>query len=245
MKDNFSKQSDLYARYRPGYPQELFDFILKQVEGRSVAWDCATGNGQTASYLSAHFTKVFATDISETQLAKAWQADNIFYSAQPAEKTDFEDNSFDLVTVSQALHWFNFELFYKELKRVTRPGGWFAAWMYGGMTISPAIDALKRHHHDVTLEAYWDPERKFVNENYVTLPFPLAEIPCPVFSMSYEWSLEELKGYFNTWSAIQKFITVNHYNPVDELMEQIKTHWTNERMTVSFPLHLRMGRILK
>ena len=109
MKDNFSRQSDLYAKYRPTYPQELYDFILSKVENRNAVWDCGTGNGQTARELAKYFEKVFATDISEKQIDKADQATNIFYSVQPAEQTNFADNSFDLVTVSQALHWFNFE----------------------------------------------------------------------------------------------------------------------------------------
>lgn len=245
MKDNFSGQAHLYAKYRPGYPEELFRFILKHVRERNIAWDCATGNGQTAGELAAWFKKVMATDISEKQLSNAIRLPNIFYSMLPAEQTDFEENSFDLVTVSQALHWFNFELFYKELSRVTRPGGWFAAWMYGGIKVIPEIDALKRQHHDVTLGAYWDEERKFVNEDYKTIPFPLKEIDCPAFRMSYNWSLEELEGYFNTWSALRKFIAANGYNPVEELMIKIKPHWIQERMPVSFPLHLRMGQVVK
>lgn len=245
MKDNFSGQADGYAKYRPAYPAELFRFILDQVREKDSAWDCATGNGQTARGLAPCFKKVMATDISEKQLLNATRLPNIFYSVQPAEKTDFADDSFDLVTVSQALHWFDMELFYKELGRVTRPGGWFAAWMYGGMVITPEIDALNRRHHDTTLGAYWDPERKYVNEHYATIPFPLKEINCPVFSMSYEWEPDELKGYFNTWSALQKFIAVNGFNPVDELMNNIKQYWTKGKMTVRFPLYLRMGQVVK
>lgn len=245
MKDNFSGQADLYAKYRPAYPRELFEFILQHIPERKMAWDCATGNGQTARVLASSFEKVMATDISGKQLLNATRLPNIFYTVQPAEQTDFADNSFDLVAVSQALHWFDFELFYRELRRVTQPGGWLAAWMYGGVSISPPIDELKRHYHDVTLGDYWDQERKFVDENYTTIPFPLKEIVCPEFSMSYQWSLEELKGYFNTWSALQKFIAVNGYSPVEALMNEIKPHWKQERMTVRFPLHLRMGQVVK
>ena len=104
MKDIFSSQSDGYAKYRPGYPKELFDFILKHPEKRIAAWDCATGNGQTAKELAKHFEQVYATDISSMQLANAEQLPNIFYSLQPAEQTKFENSSFDLITVSQALH---------------------------------------------------------------------------------------------------------------------------------------------
>lgn len=245
MKDNFSAQAGEYAKYRPAYPADLFAFILQHIEEKNTAWDCATGNGQTANELARWFKKVMATDISEKQLANATRLPNVFYSVQPAEQTDFEENSFDLVTVSQALHWFNFDLFYKELHRVTRPGGWFAAWMYGLLTISPVIDELKRYFHDVTLGEYWDPERKFVNENYSTIPFPVQEIQCPAFSMSYEWSLAELKGYLSTWSAVQKFITANGYSPVDEVMNSIKKHWNGKKMKVAFPIYLRMGQVVK
>ena len=130
MKDNFSLQSSLYVKYRPSYPLELFDFIISQVKERDTAWDCGTGNGQTAKGLSSHFNKVFATDISQKQLDNAYQAGNIFYSVQPAEKTIFFNKSIDLITVSQALHWFKLDLFYQEVYRLGRPGSWIAVWVY-------------------------------------------------------------------------------------------------------------------
>ncbi|WP_211263129.1 methyltransferase domain-containing protein [Thioalkalivibrio nitratireducens] len=48
---------------------------------------------------------------------------------------------FDLITVGQALHWFDFPAFYAEAARVLRPGGVLAAWGYGLMQVSPAVDA--------------------------------------------------------------------------------------------------------
>jgi len=245
MKDIFSAQSELYARYRPTYPPDLFEFILKQVSERNMAWDCATGNGQTAKDLAPFFTKVMATDISQHQLSNAINIPNVFYSVQAAEHTDFEDNSFDLVTVSQALHWFDFDHFYKELVRVTRSGGWLATWMYGGMTVSPQIDSIKQDFHKNILGPYWDPERILVDTNYATIPFPLKEIPCPLFSLNAEWDLDDIRGYFNTWSAVQKFMQDKGYNPTDEIMEKIARHWPNEKMTIRFPLYLRMGQVLK
>ena len=245
MKDLFSAQAALYARYRPVYPPALFDHILQEVPRRESAWDCATGNGQTATILAAYFDQVMATDISADQMALSPVLPNVQYSVQPAEQTHFPDNSFDLVTVSQALHWFDFDRFYPELIRVTRPDGIFAAWMYGGIRISPEIDALKKKLHDELLGAYWDPARRYVNNEYDGIPFPLSEIPCPDFSMTYQWSPEELKGYFNTWSALQSFIQQQGYNPVDALMDEILVHWTGPRMPVRFPIRLRMGRIRK
>ena len=245
MKDNFSRQSDVYAKYRPGYPVELFDFIVEQVKNRESAWDCATGNGQSAKQLSRYFKKVFATDISQNQIDNAVQAENIVYSIQPAEETAFPENSFDLVTVSQALHWLQFEKFYKEVKRVGRPGSWIAVWMYGLLKISPAIDRLIEEHHFGTLALYWDYERKYVDEHYTTISFPFEEIDCPRFSIQLEWTMAELEGYLLTWSALQKFISANRFNPVEELMNKIEPLWSNKTMRIIFPLYMRMGKIHK
>jgi ubiquinone/menaquinone biosynthesis C-methylase UbiE len=245
MKDNFSKQADTYAKYRPSYPRELFDFILGHISKKENAWDCATGNGQSAKVLAKYFENVFATDISQKQIDNAEQTSNIHYSVQPAEKTIFDDNTFDLITVSQALHWFQFDKFYTEVKRTARHNSWLAVWMYSLLRITKEIDAIIETYHFKTLEKYWDNERKYVDTNYATIPFPFAEIKTLVFSIEYNWSLNELEGYFNTWSALQKFIAANNYNPVPGLVEQIRPYWKSERMSIVFPLHLRMGQVEK
>lgn len=246
MKDNFSKQATDYAKYRPHYPQELFDFIMGHVLQTDSAWDCGTGNGQTARVLSKYFRKVCATDISRNQIDNAWTAENIIYSVQPAEQTDFPENLFDLVTVSQALHWFRFDEFYKEVKRVAKTGAWLAAWTYSNPVISPPIDELINvKHYKNRLGAYWDYERKFVDEHYQTLPFPFKEVPSPSFEIRLEWDLPELQGYLQTWSALQKFVATHHFDPVPELIGQIKPYWTHDKMRVVFPLHLRLGQIEK
>ncbi|MFI5133513.1 MAG: class I SAM-dependent methyltransferase [Chitinophagales bacterium] len=246
MKDNFSRQSDLYAKYRPDYPQELYDFILSKIEKRNEAWDCGTGNGQTAKELAKYFEKIFATDISERQIQYAHQRKNIFYSVQPAEQTNFNANSFDLITVSQALHWFDVNKFYEEVKRVAKPGAWIAVWTYSLASVSPGINELMNiKHYKETLGGYWDYERRYVDEKYKTLAFPFGEIQCPVFEIKLDWTLEELQGYLNSWSALQKFIAANHFNPVDKLVEQIKPFWSPEKMKIVFPVYMRMGKIEK
>lgn len=245
MKDNFSKQAAVYAKYRPAYPEQLYDFIFEHVANKQAAWDCATGNGQAAKELATAFVKVYATDISQKQIENAAQQPNIFYSVQPAEQTNFPDNSFDLITVAQALHWFKFDDFYTELKRVAKPQGVFAAWMYSLLRISGEIDALIEQHHYNTLDSYWDDERKYVDEEYRSIPFPFKKIKTPSFVIEYEWTTDELEGYLNTWSGLQKFITANQYNPVDELMIRIKPFWEQKQMKIRFPVHWLMGRIEK
>lgn len=244
MKDNFSKQADIYARYRPQYPAALFYYLLGFVKERQCAWDCGTGNGQSAQALCNYFDRVIATDISQQQIDHAFKAPNIFYSLQPAETTNIAAGSIDLITISQALHWFKFDRFYTEVKRVAKPGAVIAAWTYSLLRISPAIDAIIMNYHSGTLEKYWDAERKYVDEGYQNIPFPYKKIETPAFEIEYTWSIADLEGYLRTWSALQKFMAAQNADPVPAVMEQIKSLWgSNDKRHIIFPLHLLLAYV--
>lgn len=245
MKDNFSTQAMHYAKCRPEYPQDLFEFIISNIDAKHIAWDCATGNGQAATKLAAYFEKVEATDISQSQLDHAIAIDNIRYSTQPAEKTDFPENYFDLITVAQALHWFNFDEFYAEAKRVIKPQGWIAVWTYALFRISPEIDNVIDEYHFNTMKEYWDPERAYVDNHYSDIPFPVVEIPCPRFEMTYTWAIQDLENYLKTWSSYTKYMSVNMESPLPQLLQHLDPLWGEEKMTVRFPVYLRMGEIHK
>ena len=244
MKDNFSQGASIYAQYRPDYPEELFEYIISFVREKELAWDCATGNGQSAKVLANYFKKVVATDISQKQIDNAHQASNIFYTVEPAEQTDLADKTVDLITVAQAIHWFDFEKFYAEARRVAKPGAVIVVWTYSLLQVSKEIDVIINEYHYGTLENYWDPERKHVDNGYANIPFPFAHRDTPSFHIEVNWSLEELKGYFNTWSALQKFIAANSFDPVNELIKKIELQWGNSiKRKILFPIHLKLGFI--
>ncbi|MEP6713013.1 MAG: class I SAM-dependent methyltransferase [Ferruginibacter sp.] len=244
MKDSFSKQAIVYSKYRPVYPQVLFDCINSVVAHKKLAWDCGTGNGQTAKELSKYFEQVYATDISAKQIENASTADNITYALEPAEQTSLKDNSVNLITVSQALHWFNFTAFYDEVKRVSTPGAVIAVWAYSLLKITPVVDKIIEHYHFEILKDYWDTERKYVDDGYANIPFPFTQINHPSFEISVNWTLQDLEGYLTTWSALQNFITANNFNPVPALIEKIKAYWQPETsLPVVFPIHLKIGYV--
>lgn len=245
MKDNFSSHSDQYAKYRPTYPPALYRYLYGHVADKQCAWDCGTGNGQVARELAKVFDRVFATDISQAQLDNALQAPHIHYSVQPAERTNFKAGLFDLVVVAQAIHWFDFERFYGEVRRTAKAGALIAVIGYGRITVSEPIDRLLTDFYGQTLGNYWDEERRYIDEGYQTIPFPFDEIEAPAFESRHEWTLEHLIGYLNTWSAVKHFIRQRGYNPVDSLQREIERHWHDgQPKTVCFPLLLRVGRIV-
>lgn len=246
MKDNFSTQANIYAQFRPQYPIDLYNFILQNVDNKSVAWDCATGNGQAARMLALYFERVEATDISQKQIEHAVQFRNITYSVQPAEQTNFADKTFDLITVAQAAHWFNLAQFYTEVKRVAKPNAILVLWGYGLHSFkNESINSLFLDFYRNTIGSYWDFERRYIDEHYQSLPFPFEELHTPPqYQMDFEWEETQLAGYLNSWSAVQHFIRKNGYNPVDNFMKIIKPLWgDNLFQKVTFPIFLKMAKI--
>jgi ubiquinone/menaquinone biosynthesis C-methylase UbiE len=246
-KDLFSNQSDLYAKYRPTYPRELFEYIVSFVKEKNIAWDCATGNGQSAVVLADHFKKVIATDISAAQIEKAVKKENIEYSVCSAESTPFADNTFDLVTVAQAYHWIKWAAFKKEVTRVCKPNAIIAIWAYyDRITDDEKIDKVVHDFYENVTKPYWDYERKFVEQKYSTVEFDYELLPVKEFETILHWQREDLLGYVSSWSAIQKYIKTNGHSPVSILEKEINKLWPeDETKKVVFPIYLKLGRIVK
>lgn len=242
-KDLFSSQTESYARYRPTYPDELFSYIMGYISIRNRAWDCGTGNGQAAIALATYFSEVKGTDISNEQLARASKRPNIEYIGCPAENTPFPDGYFNSITVAQAYHWFNFNAFEKEVHRVSKPGGVIAIWGYNLVsTNNHALDKIIKSFYTNIIGPYWDAERKYVEQNYATVPFNFPIIGAQMFSIDRNWSLGDMTGYLNSWSAVQKFISAQQYNPVDIVSGELGHYWKKDALIpITFPVFVKLG----
>lgn len=243
-KDYFSRQSKAYAAFRPTYPAGLYDFIFREMKVQEMAWDCGTGNGQVARHLSTYFKKVFATDISGQQLANAPRKENIEYSISSAEQTYFPSHQMDLITVAQAIHWFDLDKFYQEVRRVSKPDGLLAVWCYSLVSINSKVDAIIGDFYTNTVGPYWDAARLVVEDEYRTIPFPFAEIKTQPFTIDLDWTLDQLCGYISSWSATQKYREVKGVDPVVALRNMLENHWVPATTkAIQFPVFMRLGRI--
>jgi ubiquinone/menaquinone biosynthesis C-methylase UbiE len=243
--DHFSGHAACYQRYRPNYPAPLFAYLASLCPALDLAWDCATGNGQAAVELAPYFASVIATDFSAQQIEQAQAAPNVRYLVAPADKAPIEDGTVDLVTVAQALHWFDLGSFYPEVQRVARPGGIVAIWCYEMHHITPEIDAIVRRLYSDIVGAYWPPERQIVEEGYRTLPFPFAERATPEFQMVQAWNLDHVIGYFGSWSSTQRYRKQNGDDPVALIADDLKAAWgdPDQSRDVVWPLNVRVGRV--
>ncbi|NNG99503.1 class I SAM-dependent methyltransferase [Acinetobacter sp. ANC 5414] len=240
MKDLFSNQSLRYKQARPNYSIQIVKEILKHVTGRAFAWDCGAGSGQFTQLLAPYFDYVIATDISEAQLQQAPYFENVSYQVQAAEQTSIPAQSIDLVTVAQAIHWFDFDAFYTEVKWVLKPQSVFAAIDYGLIEVQDAvINSLVQQLYFDTLNDYWDSEHHYINELYQTIPFPFHEQAVPEMHLQYQWSPQQLLSYLKTWSALKHYQDRNAHDPLQLISNALQA--VPENLDVTFPVFLRVG----
>lgn len=245
FKDNFSEQATNYAQYRPTYPAELIAFVGKLNPNRQVAWDCATGNGQVARELAKYFTQVIATDASQAQLDEASPADNIVYRQASAEQSGLDAQSVDLITVGQALHWFHLAAFYQEVLRVSKAGAYLAVWSYSLPRFNPEIDKVFHAFYEDILGTYWDPERRYIEEAYQTIPYPFDTLETPHFQIHRTWNLAQVKGFIHSWSAVRKYIRQHQKDPWDVIEKDFIQVWgeAQERKLLTWDIYLKVSKL--
>ena len=203
----FSSVAREYANFRPGYPPELFAWLARVAPARAAVWDCGCGSGQASVALAEHFSVVHATDVAPEQIAAAKPHARVRYSVAPAEHSGLADSSVDLVTVAQALHWFDVTAFYAEAARVARPGALLAVWTYPRpQFVDAELDRRFFDFYTNVVGPYWPPERRHVEAGYRTLPFPFEEVAAPEFELELDWSLEQVVGYVSSWSATARYL---------------------------------------
>lgn len=243
--DHFSSLAASYRRFRPDYPPALFEFLAGLAPDRELAWDCGTGSGQAAAGLARHFSKVIGSDASQRQVARATPGEGVHYVCCLAEAPALAGHCADLVTIAQALHWFDLNRFYAAVARVGKPRGVIAAWTYQLFTITPAIDMIIRRLHDIELREDWPPERCHVDNGYRDLPFPFEDVEAPGFAMQATWEMPHVLGYLSTWSGVDRYRQRTGKDPLAGVAREIEREWPagSPCLEVSWPLALRLGRL--
>ncbi len=245
FKDHFSDGSAAYARFRPNYPDALYAWLASEAPARERAWDCATGSGQAAVPLARHFREVVATDASERQIENAEAAAGVRYAVALAEDSTLPSGSVDVVTVAQALHWFDHERFYREVRRVCREGALIAAWTYTAARMEGPIGDVVRHYHTDVVGRWWPPERALVDAGYDAIPFPFARLDCPPMFVAMTVSQAGLLGYLGTWSATRRCRRDTGVDPLDAIAPLLASAWPagEPTRTLRMPLTVLAGRV--
>ena len=245
---HFGGHAAEYVKYRPTYPEALYQSLLTQLEERELAWDCGTGNGQVALRLAESFQSVHATDINSRQLEVAPKNERVNYACSPAHQTELESDSVDLITVASAVHWFDIDSFYREAQRVLKPGGVLAVWTYAPDLLGPsALGQVVRGFAEDTFRQDWPEGIGWVDRRYEDLPFPFQEIPLTKIAFPLLWSMDNLVGWISTWSAYNRHLARTGVDLRDFVEARLAEVWPEPKekaVELDFPLYARVGRAL-
>jgi SAM-dependent methyltransferase len=243
FKDHFSERASGYAAHRPHYSKELAEWLASLAPTEKLAWDVACGSGQLSTLLGDHFENVVATDASSAQIAQATPHPRVEYRVEPAEHSSLADASVDLVTVAQAVHWLDLDAFYREVRRVARPGAAIAIVAYHIAVIDPVVDTVIDGFYSGDLDGYWPPERKHIETEYRDIPFPFERISPPSrMFLGVNWDVEQMLGYIRTWSAVRALEAKNGAAQTDRFATRLRQAWGPEKRDVRWPIVILAGR---
>lgn len=240
-EDHFSPIAPQYAAGRITYPEELYQFLADLCHDHDLAWDCATGSGQAAMDLARTYARVIATDISQELLALAQPDPRISYRTAPAEASGVESTSVDLVTVAQALHWFDLPRFWPEVNRVLKPHGVLAFWGYNWPVLQPDVDRVLEDFK-AEIASSWPERSAILHREYDRIHPPFPVVPCPSFVASARWTLDNYLAHLRTWSGTRYYQEHSGQDVVERFRPAFASAWPDGCLPVSWPLALRVCR---
>ena len=258
MADLFLKQAKEYAKARPSYPTELFQFIASKTPSHELAWDVGTGSGQAAKHLAAIYKNVIGTDTSEKQLEFATKLPNVKYQHTPpimsmeeVEQKVAAQGSVDLVTIAQSLHWFDLPSFYKQVNWVLKkPHGVIAAICYNVPRVSEEVDKVFDQYYVDVLSPYWDPARKLVEDNYRSIDFPFEPVDGADHTGPFEFVSEvtmDLDNYLTLIRSSSAYQTAKDKGVEllgQDLVQKFKVAWGHNGPRVAkFPVVVKIGKV--
>lgn len=239
----FSPQSNKYVEFRPEYPASFIERIANLTQGKNLAWDCGTGNGQCARRLKNYFNQVIATDLSADQLSHATPLSGVRFHQSPAESCPTPDSSVDLVTVACAIHWFDRDRFYSEVRRVLKKEGAIAVWTYFMPQVDSGLDPIIRRYYIDLLAPYYPPQTLLYRNEYRDLDFPFRELKIAPEPIVESWSGDKLLGFMGTWSARMSCLQKGDPDPLALIYPELREAWGNlaSEKKVRIPLYARVG----
>lgn len=162
-------------------------------------------------------------------------------------------SSIDVVTIAQAIHWFDLPSFYKQVKWVLKkPHGVIAAWCYTVPEVNDSVDAVLQQFYRISTGPYWEPQRKLVDQKLSSIDFPFEPVDGVDHTGPFQFVAERSMvfdnylTYLRSWSAYQTAREKGLELLSDDVIEEFKRAWAEngeDQKVVKYPIYLRIGRV--
>jgi len=223
-KQRFSSRVENYIKYRPGYPEEIINYLKERINLTSswVIADIGSGTGILSKLFLENGNEVFGVEPNEA-MRKAGEEQLKNYKKFKsingnAEETGIENNSIDLITAGQAFHWFDVEKSKKEFKRILKKDRFVSLiWNNRKTNSTPFL----REYEDLLINYSVDYElvdHKNVNEKVLNSFFSKYELK--IFPSYQVFDFGGLKGRLSS-SSYAPMPDHPKYKPVIEKLEEI------------------------
>ena len=133
MRNSFDARSVEYRRYRPGYPEELCDYVVSRcrLHPGSRVLDVGAGTGKASAPLVERGIPTVSVEQSLGMSLQGLDADpRLQYVCSNAETLGVASDAFDLVTSAQSFHLFDHRQALPEFARALKPSAFLAVFWY-------------------------------------------------------------------------------------------------------------------
>jgi SAM-dependent methyltransferase len=208
--ERFTGRVESYRRYRPRYPEEIVDLLRREcgLRGDAAVVDVAAGTGLlTEIFLRAGFA-VTAVEPNAEMRAVCSELEGSYPAlrcvAGKAEETGLPAGTANLITVAQAMHWFDLRRTRAEFARVLKPGGWSAVIYNNRHVDGDAFhEAYERLLQKFGID-YFLVQRQHMGKERLAEFFAPAEMKCAAFPNSQVLGLEAFEGRILSSSYIPR-----------------------------------------
>jgi SAM-dependent methyltransferase len=201
----FTGRVEHYRRHRPGYPAAIVDLLVREcgLDNRSVVADIAAGTGLLTEIFLARGYRVLAVEPNAEMIASCatllTQYPQLRCLEGSAEATGLPDDSVDLITVGQAMHWFDLKRTRREFARILHDDGphlkgWCAV-IYNNRRMGG--DAFHDGYEKILVDYgndYATVKTSHLTEDRLAAFFTPNAMHCGVFENAQQLTLEALQG---------------------------------------------------
>lgn len=243
-------QADKYALARPRYPSELLEQVRTLTDPCRLSVDVGCGSGQLTIPLADWSEAVIGVDRSPEQIRAATKHHRVTYHAGDAYELPVENETVDLLTIAQAMHWLDMPRFFAEVKRILRPQGTFAVLGYAVPRLQhPEMEkSFKHYYYDILGSdkepgepgCYWDVSRPLLDRGFAKTSFPFHHVARCWHEDHRSMALGSFADYLKSFSAYQTYTRKNE-DPLPTLLNELRAAGNiqdSESIDISIPFFL-------